>query len=91
MAETTGPVQSPPGNPPPKTLMQTQGVSLGCGTLILIALIVMMFSGQGDRGLRRDVQALRSEVAELKKSVDAQSAEIKALQQKIDEAKASGR
>ena len=66
--------------------MQTQGVSLGCGTLILIALIVMMFSGQGDRGLRRDVQALRSEVVELKKSVDAQ-----ALQQKIEEAKASGR
>ena len=71
--------------------MQTQGVSLGCGTLILIALIVMMFSGRGDRGLRRDVQYLRAEVAELKKSVDAQSAEIKVLQQKIDEAKASGR
>lgn len=71
--------------------MQTQGVSLGCGTLILIALIVMMFSGGGDRSLRRDVQALRAEVAELKKSVDAQSAEIKVLQQKIDEAKASGR
>lgn len=30
---------------------------------------------------------LRSEVAELKKSVDAQSAEIKVLHQKIDEAK----
>jgi outer membrane murein-binding lipoprotein Lpp len=71
--------------------MQTQGVSLGCGTLILIALIVMMFSGREDRGLRRDVQALRAEVAELKKSVDAQSAEIKALEQKIDDAKASGR
>ena len=91
MAETTGPAQSPPGNPSPKTLMQTQGVSLGCGTLILIALIVILFSGRGDRGVRRDVRALRAEVAELKKSVDAQSAEIKALQQKIDQAKASGR
>lgn len=91
MAETTGPVQSPPENPPPKTLMQTQGVSLGCGTLILIALIVMMFSGRGSGDLKRDVRALRSEIAELKKSVDAQSAEIKVLQQKIDEAKASGR
>lgn len=90
MAETTAPVQSPSENPP-KTLMQTQGVSLGCGTLILISLIVILFSGRGDRGVRRDVRALRSEVAELKKSVDAQSAEIKVLQQKIDEAKASGR
>jgi uncharacterized protein YlxW (UPF0749 family) len=90
MAETADPVRSPSGNPP-RTLMQTQGVSLGCGTLILIALIVMIFSGRGDRGLRGDVQALRAEVAELKKSVDAQSAEIKALQQKIDDAKASSR
>ena len=90
MAETTDPVRSP-SETPPRTLMQTQGVSLGCGTLILIALIVMMFSGRGDRGLQRDVQALRAEVAELKKSVDAQSAEIKALQQKIDEARAGGR
>jgi membrane protein required for beta-lactamase induction len=90
MAETTGPVQSPSENPP-KTLMQTQGVSLGCGTLILIALIVILFSGRGDRGVQRDVRALRSEVAELKKSVDAQAAEIKVLQQKIDEALASRR
>ena len=91
MAETTGPVQSPPANPPPKTLMQGQGVSLGCGTLILIALIVMMFSGGGAGDLKRDVRALRAEVTELKKSVDAQSAEIKALRQKIDEAIASRR
>lgn len=80
-----GPV--PSENPPQASLAKGQGVSLGFGTLILIALIVILFSGRGAGDLKRDVRALRSEVAELKKSVDAQSAEIKVLQRKIDEAR----
>lgn len=91
MAESSGSTPVPSENPPKQGLVQGQGVSLGCGTLILIALIVMMFSGGGAGDLKRDVRALRSEVTELKKSVDAQSAEIKALRQKIDEAIASRR
>jgi Sec-independent protein translocase protein TatA len=63
---------------------RTQQVSLGCGTLILIALIVLIFSGRGTGDLEREVHGLRSEVGELKKSVEAQTAEIKALQQKLD-------
>jgi Sec-independent protein translocase protein TatA len=63
---------------------RSQQVSLGCGTLILIALIVLIFSGRGTGDLEREVQGLRSEVGELKKSVEAQTAEIKALQQKLD-------
>lgn len=63
---------------------RTQQVSLGCGTLILIALIVLIFSGRGTGDLERVVHGLRSEVGELKKSVEAQTAEIKALQQKLD-------
>ncbi|HMP01650.1 MAG TPA: hypothetical protein PKD86_11125 [Gemmatales bacterium] len=63
---------------------RTQQVSLGCGTLILIALIVLIFSGGGTRDLEREVQGLRSEVGELKKAAEAQTAEIKALRQMLD-------
>jgi len=63
---------------------RTQQVSLGCGTLILIALIVLIFSGRGSKDLTHEVHALRSEVGELKKSVEAQTAEIKSLQQKLE-------
>jgi cell division protein FtsL len=62
---------------------RTQQVSLGCGTLILIALIVLIFSGRGSSDLEREVQGLRSEVVELKKSIEAQTSEIKELQRKL--------
>jgi Sec-independent protein translocase protein TatA len=63
---------------------RTQQVSLGCGTLILIALIVLIFSGRGTGDLEREVRELRSQVSELKNSVEAQTSEIKVLQQKLD-------
>jgi Sec-independent protein translocase protein TatA len=62
---------------------RTQQVSLGCGTLILIALIVLIFSGRGSSDLEREVQGLRSEVVELRKSIEAQTSEIKELQRKL--------
>lgn len=65
---------------------QTQEVraSLGCGTLILIAIIVIIFSGHKDHdnlensmsaltteihGLRADLHQLRGEIEELKARV----------------------
>lgn len=66
---------------------RTQHATLGCGTFILIALIVLIFSGHGDSNLRQDVQSLRSEIIELKKAVDAQTAEIKSLQEKLGDTK----
>jgi len=42
-------------------------VSLGCGTLILIAIIVAIFSNGSD--ISSDIQRLRSEVQELTKEV----------------------
>ena len=62
---------------------RTQHATLGCGTFILIALIVLIFSGHGDSNLRQDVQSLRSEIIELKRAVDAQTAEIESLQEKV--------
>lgn len=61
---------------------RTQQVSLGIGTLILIALIVMIFSG-GSGGLNREVQGLRSEVSDLRKAVQAQSSEIRQLRERL--------
>jgi len=58
-----------------------QQVSLGCSTLILIALIVLVFSRQGTGPLEREVHELKSEVSELKESVEAQTKEIKLLRQ----------
>ena len=47
-------------------------VQLGCGTLIIIAIIVMIFSGG-------------RESKDLKKSVDALNAKVERLEQKIDD------
>jgi Sec-independent protein translocase protein TatA len=61
---------------------RTQQVSLGIGTLILIALIVMIFGG-GSGDLTREVQGLRSEVGNLRKAVEAQSTEIRQLRDRL--------
>jgi hypothetical protein len=55
-------------------------VTLGCGSLILIALIVIIFSGSGDKEVAKDVKELRSEVQSLK-------TEIQGLKQSVDDLK----
>lgn len=61
---------------------QLQQASLGVGTLVLIALIVMIFSpGSGD--VKREVQELRSDVSELRKLIEKQTAELQKLQDEI--------
>lgn len=67
-----------------------QKVQLGCGTLILIALIVLFFSNGGlnrrvdTSQLESDVQQLRSEVRELKQTINDQTEQLKALEQKLE-------
>jgi hypothetical protein len=52
-------------------------VQLGCGTLIIIALIVMFFSGRSDdEELKRNVQTLTKQVLVLQEKVDALSQAI---------------
>jgi hypothetical protein len=63
---------------------RTHQVSLGCGTLILIALIVLIFSGRGTGDLEQEVRRLRSEVSDLKRSIDDQSIQLKLLVEKVD-------
>jgi Sec-independent protein translocase protein TatA len=57
-------------------------VQLGCGTLIVIALIVMFFSQAGRSNLEDEIRALRSEVGEIKELIETQSAEIHQLREK---------
>jgi hypothetical protein len=60
-------------------------VSLGCGTLILIAVIVLIFSNRrSPTELDQSVKALREEVSDLKRSVEAQTAEIRRFQLMIE-------
>ena len=47
----------------------SQKASLGCGTLILIAIIVLIFGNAGNDELSRDVQQLRQQVYSLNTSV----------------------
>jgi hypothetical protein len=58
---------------------RSQEVSLGCGTLILIALIVLIFSNRGSGKLENEVQRLSAEVAQLKEMIAKQSQAIKKL------------
>ena len=66
---------------------RSQQATLGCGTLILIALIVMIFSGGGTKDLEREVKDLKTEVGALKKAVESQTDEIHALREKVGKGK----
>jgi hypothetical protein len=61
----------------------SQHTTLGCGTLILIALIVLFFSRPGLGDLEREVRSLRSEVSALKQAVESQMIEFSRLQDKL--------
>jgi len=65
----------------------TQRATLGCGTLILIALIVLIFSNPSVSNLKNEIAGLRSEIGQLKKTIDAQTDQIKTLQEKLERAK----
>jgi len=88
MSGAPEPSESAADKPPRVRLVEGQEVSLGCGTLILIALIVLIFGRGGTGDLEREVRGLRSEVGELKQAVETQTGQIEALQDKLDQAQA---
>ncbi len=61
--------------------------SLGCGTLILIALIVLIF-GNANRGddkkLTQQIRDLQSEIKELKAEIKTQSATLTEIQLSLE-------
>ncbi len=62
---------------------RTTQASLGCGTLILIALIVLMFSGRGVSEVKDEVKRLQTSIAELEAKIDAQDAVLKRVDQRV--------
>ena len=69
---------------------QDNKASLGCGTLILIALIVMIFGNSGDQNLlpqihslQKSVQDLEGKIGTLENKIDQQTRSIEELRQEI--------
>lgn len=69
----------------------SQTVSLGCGTLILIALIVLIFGRGGTeqlesevRALKGDVAQLSTEIGDLKGAVARQSEQLNEIEKAIE-------
>ena len=61
---------------------RTQEATLGCGTLLLIGLVVLFFSRPGMREIEQEVGKLRGEVQELRKAVDHQTKILEAMKGK---------
>ena len=69
-------------------MQKERQVSLGCGTLILIAIIVMIFSNSSNDNVRNEVTELRNEVQQLHELVNERTAQLnermKALQESLE-------
>ena len=59
-------------------------VSLGCGTLILIALIVVIFGNMGGHDASHQVNALQEQIAKLNLTVDKLQAKLDDQTKKLD-------
>jgi len=68
----------------------TRPATLGCGTLILIALIVLFFSRPGITTLESQVSGLHKSVDELKKASDEQTKELRELRKAVEDLRKGG-
>src|SRR5262245_53438100 len=59
--------------------------TLGCGTLLLIGIVVAIFSQPGSGELKLQVSQMNSRVEELRKASDAQTEEIRELRKSVEE------
>jgi hypothetical protein len=64
--------------------------TLGCGTLLLIGIVVAIFSRPGLGDMESRVSRLQSSVEELKQSSDTQTNEIRELRKVIEEQRKGG-
>jgi cell division protein FtsL len=62
---------------------KNQKATLGCGTLILIVLIVIIFGNMGSKDAADQVRGLRNDVKKLEQTVTAQTRQIKSLEQRM--------
>jgi hypothetical protein len=62
---------------PQTAVNQSNTAQLGCGTLILIAIIVLLFSGRGEvKNLQNEIGELRNQITRLEGKVDALNARL---------------
>jgi len=59
-------------------------VSLGCGTLILIALIVLIFGNMATGNISDEIRQLDAKIQSLELVIKEQTAQIEKLQASID-------
>jgi hypothetical protein len=52
--------------------------------LILIALIVLIFSGRGKGDVEAEVSGLRNEIRDLRRAVDAQTQQLSAIRARLE-------
>jgi len=74
-------------------LVERGPVNLGCGTLILIALIVLFFSNRPDNNvpqlgqeiqrLQSQIGNLQSQIGNLQRSIDDQTSKLSRLEEQI--------
>jgi hypothetical protein len=64
--------------------------TLGCGTLLLIGIVVAIFSRPGVGDLETRVSGLRTSVEDLKKASDAQTSEIRELRKAVEDLRKGG-
>ena len=64
-----------------------QTATLGCGSLILIALIVLLFGKSSTQDLEKEIKSLSAEVKELKQAVEAETARVKELRDNLEKEK----
>lgn len=61
-------------------------VSLGCGTLIVIGIIVLLFSGGGRiQDMETELRSMHSELGRLRTVIEQQTQEIRDLRDAVDQ------
>jgi type II secretory pathway component PulM len=69
---------------------RTQTVQLGCGTLILIALIVLFFSQPGLDAVESTLSGLRKSVDDIRATSQTQTSEIRDLRRAVEDLRKGG-
>lgn len=65
--------------------------SLGCGTLILIALIVLIFGNHQNTDLNRSIQRLSSQINTIEQETNSQSEALKKIESELKSLRADYR
>ena len=76
--------------PEAKPKSEVPSVSLGCGTLIFIAIIVSLFSRPDTDKLESEMSRLQDSVEKMRQAVSAQTREIQKLRYQFEEHQQDG-